>query len=385
MKSYTLPNLLSVYSFDSEQRVQLRHVPVAQVGTLASIIIVSHNSRQHLERCLSSVMHTVGLDCEVIVVDNASTDGSADFVVEHYPWVNLVRSTKNVGFAMANNKGVEMAQGRYIVALNPDTEVTPGWLEALLTPLTPLAAHSSKGAPVGITTARILMMDKQHRVNTCGNDMHYTGITVCRGLGKKADDRSFSEPTDVSAVSGACFAMRRSLWGELGGLDPTFFTYMEDTDISARTRLAGYRCVYVPDAIVYHNYTSRFSARKLYYLERNRLIMLLKCYHRRTLVLMLPALILVEMVAWAYAVKSGLGHVRAKLAAYRWIVRHRAQIGRKRIQTQRTRHASDADLLGTTTGYLDMTQLAGPALGSIADKTLNPLLRFWHSVVRNAA
>jgi len=347
--------------------------------TAASIIIVSYNSRSDLEACLSSVCCTVGLDCEVIVIDNASTDGSAKFVAQHFPWVKLIRNRTNTGFAAANNKAAQAARGRYIVALNPDTEVEQGWLDALLRPFR--ADTPSQLSPVGMTTPRILLSERRDRVNTCGNAMHYTGITVCRGLGLPADAAELAEQCDVHAVSGACFAITRDLWERLGGFDESFFTYLEDTDLSLRARLAGYRCVYSPGSVVYHSYTGSFTARKLYYLERNRMIMLMKCYRPETLRAMRPALLVADIISWGYALKSGRAHVRAKMQARKWLAQHRDEIKRKYAQTQQYRVRSDADLLRDSAATLDMKQLAGARLGGIMEVVLNPLFRLWKSAV----
>ena len=351
----------------------------APVSTRASIVIVSYNSRRHLERCLLSVRSTVGAACEVIVVDNASTDGSADFVAQHFPWVKLVRNRVNEGFAAATNRGVALSGGRYVVALNPDTQVTPGWLEALLAPL---ESWREKGEePVGMSTACVLMMDQQGVVNTCGNTMHVSGITVCRGLERRADDPALLEACTVTAVSGACFAISRLLWDWLGGFDPSFFTYMEDTDLSLRARLAGYRCVYAPWSVVRHSYTGGFSARKLYYLQRNRLLMLLKCYRGRTLLLLLPSLLLAEALTWGYALRGGKQTARAMWRAYRWLWAHREEMCRKRAETQRLRRVSDADLLGSMAWRLDAQQIAGQALGRLLGAALNPLFHLQHRLV----
>jgi GT2 family glycosyltransferase len=344
----------------------------------ASIVVVSYNSREHLGRCLDSLWATLCYGCEVILVDNASTDGSADYVAEQFPWVHLVRLPRNEGFAEANNRGVALARRQHIVALNPDTEVTDGWLPALLAPF---ANEDRSVAPVGMTTARILVMQEPGRVNTCGNTMHITGITSCRGLGKRSDDASLAAACEVSAVSGACFAMSRQLWIELGGLDRDFFMYVEDADLSLRTRLAGYRCVYTPSAVVYHNYNAKFAARKFYYLERNRGMMLLKCLSARTLVLMLPVLALAECIAWGYALKAGPSHVKSKLQAYTWLGSNWRLVMRKRRWVAHARRVDDHELLRGVEWRLNMRQLAGPLLGPVAGAVLNPLFRLWYLAV----
>jgi GT2 family glycosyltransferase len=350
---------------------------------LTSIVIVSYNSQHHLDRCLTSIDRTVDSTCETIVVDNASTDGSANYVAERYPWVRLIRSAENEGFAAGNNRGAAAARGGFIVALNPDTEVTPGWLDALLDPLRCASAGDAEAQlPIGLTTPRILMMNERGTVNTCGNLPHYTGITSCWGLGQPAESPELALRCPVPAISGACFALSRVLWHKLGGFDEDFFTYLEDTDLSLRAYLLGYRCLYVPEAVIFHSYTNQFSARKLYFLERNRTNMLLKLYTWRTLALMAPALLLAECVSWGYALKSGRSYMRAKLGAYASVAARCGSIMRRRRQVQLTRQVSDRELLRILGLRLDFVQLAGAAVGRVAGGSLNPLFAVWNRVVR---
>ena len=319
-----------------------------------------------------------------MVVDNASTDGSADFVAERYPWVRLIRSMENEGFAAGNNRGVLATCGEYVVALNPDTEVAPGWLDALLGPLCACqAGETGVQFPVGLTTPRILMMNERGTVNTCGNLPHYTGITSCWGLGRPIDSPEFASLCLVPAVSGACFAISRALWDALGGFDEDLFTYLEDTDLSLRAYLLGFACLYVPEAEVYHSYTNQFSARKLYYLERNRIWMLLKLFTWRTLVLITPALILTEFVSWVYALKSGRPYLFAKLSSYVAVFEARDAIMRRRHSVQAGRCVGDRALLVILARKLDFVQLAGTTLGRVASVLLNPLFTAWNRVARN--
>ena len=340
---------------------------VAPPVTRASILIITYNSAAYIERCLVALRASVAADCEVVVIDNASADGSADIIARDFPDVRLVRNSTNTGFAAAMNQAVARAGGRYVVGLNPDTIAQVGWLDALLAPLA--------DPTVGISTAKIVMMANTQRINACGNTMHYTGITTCRGLDRPATAPELAAPADVSAASGACFALRRDLWHELGGFDDTFFTYLEDTDLSLKARLAGYRIVYVPDAIVQHDYTNRFSPRKLYYLERNRLTMLLRVYSLRTLITILPALILASLVTWGYALLHGRASIMALLRAYGWLLIHISDIQRARRRTQALRRVSDAALFAAMPAALDIGQLAPAPAARFSRAVFDPVFR----------
>jgi hypothetical protein len=142
--------------------------------------------------------------------------------------------------------------------------------------------------------------------------------------------------------------------------------------------LLGYQCLYVSDAVVYHAYTNRFSARKLSCLERNRAVMLLKVYRWQTLAFMLPALMLAECVAWGYALKSGPAFIGAKLAAYGWVAVHWPAIMRRRRAVQRIRRISDRELLHMLAARVDFVQLAGARLGLVAGAIVNPLFVTWY-------
>lgn len=301
-----------------------------------SIIVVNYNGREKLLRCLASVRGSMPADGEVIVVDNASTDGSVEAVLATFADVTVVRSETNAGFSAGNNLGVHYAQGRFLVFLNPDTHVEGGWLEALLTPF-------ETQRRIGLTTSKILLSDQPERINTCGNAIHLTGITLCRGMGFPR--KAFGQFEEVDAVSGAAFAMRREVFEALGGFDDDFFLYMEDTDLSWRARLAGWRCVYVPTSVVLHDYALRIAPRKMFYQERNRYLMLLKNLKWSSLMLLLPALLLAEVIAWGFVLWRDRAHLGNKVQAYRWVLANWPTIMLKREATQRLRQVSDRQLL----------------------------------------
>ena len=337
-----------------------------QVPTV-SVIIVNFNGRSYLDNCLQSVLTHSGRDVEIILVDNQSNDGSADYVINHYPQVQVIRD-KNNGYGAGNNLAARVALGKYLVFLNPDTCVTPGWLNSLLLPL---AANPQ----IGLTTPKIALMDDPQHLNTAGNNVHLTGLTLCRGMGESVN--AFAETAVVPAVSGAAFAIRRELFMQLGGFDADFFLYMEDTDLSLRAQLAGFRCLYVPKSLVYHDYTLRFGPDKTYYQERNRYMMLLKNLRWRTLLLLLPALLVTEVLTWGFVLMQEPARFANKVRAYGWVLQNWETVIWKRQKTQTRRRITDGEWLANTTARLSFEQAGSGVTARVAHWVFDPFFGAW--------
>lgn len=332
-----------------------------------SVVIVNYNGWRYLPPCLNSLLSNFNPNDEIIVFDNASTDGSADYVAQHFPTVQLIRSESNLGFSRGCNLGAQAATGRYLAFLNPDTVVVPGWLDALLEALV-------ADPQVGLVTPKILLLKDKEIINTCGNDIHYTGLTLCRGVGQQRN--ALSSQNEVDAVSGAAFVILRELFTRLGGFDHTFFMYMEDTDLSWRARLAGYRCWYVPEAVVYHDYTLRFGPQKTFYQERNRYLKLLKSLNWRTLLALLPALLLAEIITWGFVLVRERRNLANKLRAYLWIATHWPQIRRSRQQVQALKQISDRELIARCAYRLAYEQTGGGPIAQAAHLVFDPVF-YW--------
>ncbi len=323
----------------------------------ATVVIVNYNGGDTVLRCLDSVLRSAPADCEVIVVDNGSSDGSPDAIAADLPSVQLIRAGENLGYGGGGNLGARHARGTFLVFLNPDTRVESGWLDALLAPL-------ESDSRVGLTTSKILLAHQPDRINTCGNAIHLTGLTLCRGLGRSKE--GFERPEPVDAVSGAAFAIRREVFETLGGFDEDFFLYMEDTDLSWRARLAGWRCLYAPESIVFHDYALRISPRKVFYQERNRYLMLLKNLRWPTLVVLLPALLIAEALTWGFVLWGDRANLGNKAQAYGWIIAHWSSTMRKRKATQRLRRISDRDVLRRAGHQIDFGQVGRGAVVPLA-------------------
>ncbi len=245
----------------------------------ASIIIVNWNGKHLLGECLDSVFAQSFEDFEVILVDNASTDGSAELVKENYPRVRIIQNSENAGFARANNLGAKAAGGDYLVLLNYDTAVEKGWLGALLAPM-------EQDPTIGCTSSKVIFYGKRDLINSAGTFFSFIGVSG--SLGDAVPRTSFMHPFELFAPTGASFAVRRKLYAEIGGFDESYFMYDEDVDLGWRIWNAGFRVVFIPDSIAYHKYSPIQKPYKYYYILRNKFWTIWKNARARDLLWLLP-------------------------------------------------------------------------------------------------
>ena len=214
-----------------------------------SIIVVTWNVQGLLAACLRALpASTGGLPTEIIAVDNGSVDGSADLVAQEFPHVRLIRNANNAGFARANNQGLALAGGRYVVLLNPDTEPQPGSLAEMVRFMD---AHPKAGA----ASPRLLRPDGAPQPYAFGADPSPIYLLRRRLAQRRRDylhDWGATEPLRVGWVSGACLVVRRATVEQVGGLDERIFMYFEDNDWCRRMRLAGWEIWYNPAGEVMH-------------------------------------------------------------------------------------------------------------------------------------
>jgi hypothetical protein len=224
-----------------------------------SIIIVSYNGREHLRKCLQSLAaHGPDVEHEVIVVDNASQDGSAEMVAAEFPQARLLTLPKNVGFAAGANRGIGEASGEAIVLLNPDSELKEDVFGPMLT-------HLRDNPDIGILAPKLRDEDGSlqlscRRFPTFSVALFNRYSLLTRLLPRNRfsaryllTDWDHSAVAAVDWVSGACLMARRSLFEEIGPLDEGYFMYIEDVDLCQRVHRAGYKVVYFPEAAITHH------------------------------------------------------------------------------------------------------------------------------------
>jgi GT2 family glycosyltransferase len=237
----------------------------------ASIIIPNYNGLRFLPVCLDALgAQTYPASCtEIIVVDDASTDGSPDFVRERYPNVRVLALERNGGMAVACNAGAAAARGDLLVMLNNDTEVEPGWLAALVAAA---QAHPRAGA----IASKMLLFDRRDTLHSAGDVMGADGIPRNRGVWQR-DEGQYDAGPDVFGACGGGVAYRREAWQAAGGFDERLFMYLEDVDLAWRLRLLGWKAVFAPDARLYHHVSATGGGTLAsYYTGRNTIWVIAK-------------------------------------------------------------------------------------------------------------
>jgi GT2 family glycosyltransferase len=343
--------------------------PYRHTSATASVIVLTYNARTFVEHCLSALGAQTFADFETIVVDNASSDGTARFVRERFPTARVVPSPRNDGYGAGNNLGAAQASGEILVFLNPDAIPSRDWLEKLIGGM---RSHSRKFA-----TSKIVLRTDPDRLNSAGNLIHYLGLSFCRGLNSR--ESLFGVAEDVSSASGAACAISRELFQRIGGFDPTFFLYHDDVDLSMRALLAGEPCLYVPDAVVSHDYELSTPPLKWGWIESHRYAVMLKAFSLRTLLLLAPGLMLLDVMTFGYLATRGRQYVGAKLRSYAWLVRHAMSIGLARSHAQSVRAVTDRELLAALAVQIPYGQVSSPAVAAAAERLIDPWFRLYHS------
>jgi len=210
----------------------------------ASVVIPNWNGAHLLRPCLDSLRAQTMRDFEVILVDNDSHDDSVSLVQREYPEVLLLTLDRNYRFAGGVNRGIQAAQADVLVLLNNDTEADPGWLEALVTAL-------EEDPEAGMAASKILLFDQRDVLHSAGDFYRLDGVPGNRGVWQE-DRGQYDQDREVFGGCGAAVAYRRSMLDDIGLLDEDLEMYCEDVDLNLRARMAGYRCLYVPQARVYH-------------------------------------------------------------------------------------------------------------------------------------
>ena len=244
-----------------------------------SVVIPHWNRAEFLPECLRSLESQTHRPHQVILVDNGSTDGSLDLLAREFPWVRAIPLGENRGFAFAVNRGIEASEGELISLFNNDVEADPGWLEALVRGL-------ERHPDAGMATPKLLLFDDREVINAAGDTYGLDGVPGNRGVWER-DTGQYDDESPVFGPGGAASLFRREMLEALSRsgpdgreyFDEAFVSYCEDVDLAWRAQLAGYTCIYVPDAVAYHRLSATGGGPLgSYYNGRNFLYVIAKDY-----------------------------------------------------------------------------------------------------------
>lgn len=304
-----------------------------------SVIIVNWNGERFLERCLDALMNQTIKPHEIILVDNASSDESLE-IVRRFPLVRLIALDHNSGFARGNNLAINMAsdESEWIALINPDAFADPYWLEALLASVESNPEFDMFGSKL-VNAANPMLLDG------AGDVYHMSGLVWRRGYGKPVSEVTNKE-CEVFSPCAAAALYRRSALRKSGGFDESYFCYVEDVDLGFRLRLAGYRCLYVPQSVVHHVGSGTTGGQDsdfaLYHGHRNLVWTYVKNMPSTLLWLLLPLHVLLNLVSVIWFVLKGRSGVilRAKRDALLGL----SKAWSKRKHIQKIRVASNIDV-----------------------------------------
>jgi GT2 family glycosyltransferase len=304
-----------------------------------SVIIVNWNGERFLARCLAALMEQTVTPHEIILVDNASSDGSVE-IVRQYPSVRLMIQSLNTGFARGNNLAIAAtsAESKWIVLLNPDAFAEPLWLEKLLDAAKSNPEFEMFGSKL-VNAADPALQDGD------GDAYHMSGLVWRMGHGVPVSN-TVEVVREVFSPCAAAALYRRSILCANGGFDEDYFCYVEDVDLGFRLRLAGYRCLYVPESVAHHvgsgTTGGQHSEFALYHGHRNLVWTFVKDMPGILFWLLLPLHLLLNLVSIIWLALRGQGGIiwRAKCDALMGL----PKMWRKRQQLQKTRVATIAEI-----------------------------------------
>jgi GT2 family glycosyltransferase len=339
-------------------------------------VIISPNYKDYattyLVECLDSLKLQSYQDFTVYMVDNETTEESYRFLKNAAPEAQIIRCVKNEGFAGGNNRALEDVlknNYQYVFLVNMDTISEVDCLEKLIETM---HTHPEAGA----IQARLMLYPKTDLINSIGNETHFLGFGYSKGYQEKFSEINNSIQ-EIAYPSGAAVLLRVAALKEVGLFDEEMWMYNEDQDLGWRLWLAGYQCLIAPQAIVYHKYEFSRSIQKYYWMDRNRIITILKNYYWLTLVLIIPAFIVMEGGLVLFSIQSGWFKEKLDVWKYFLSLKNWQLIFKKRHQIQRTRKLSEKKILSLITGKIWYQEI-----GSWKLKVANPIFELYWFIVR---
>lgn len=292
-----------------------------------AIVILNWNGKHHLQRFLPSVFTTDYPNLRIIIADNASNDGSLNFIEEAFPAAGIIKLKENFGFARGYNEALKQVSADYFVLLNSDVEIEPGWLN-------PVIALMENNRAIAACQPKVLAFNNKNSfeyAGAAGGWLDAFGYPFARGRIFdlcEVDEGQYNEPEEIFWATGAAMIIRSTVYKDLKGFDEQFFAHQEEIDLCWRIQLAGYKIFCCPQSVVYHvggGTLPRGNSRKTFLNFRNNQMMLAKNLHWSEKWWKIPFRLMLDQVSALKGLLSGDGGyfvaiIQAHLAFYRWLM-----------------------------------------------------------------
>lgn len=268
----------------------------------STVVIPNYNGIKYIEACLESLFIGTTKDVEVIMVDNASTDGSLELVKDKFPQVQIIENQENTGFCKAVNQGILASRTPYVILLNNDTRVELSFVHELEKAI----EHDKR---IFSASAKLIALHDKEKLDDAGDYYCALGWAFARGKGKHPE--RYNESCEIFASCAGAAIYRRELFEQIGLFDENHFAYLEDIDVGYRARIYGYRNYFAPQAVVYHAGSatsgSRYNAFKTRLASRNSVYLVYKNMPLLQLIINIPFLLIGFAVKTLFFLKKGLG------------------------------------------------------------------------------
>jgi GT2 family glycosyltransferase len=340
------------------------------------IILVNYKdyAGRFLKDCRDSLRAQNYSDFQVYLVDNASSAETAAYLKQNFVEAKIIENINNDGFAKGNNDGIKaaLADGcEYVFLLNMDTAVEPGALSEM-------ARVAETDEKIGAVQARLMLFSEKNKINSLGNATHFLGFGYSLGYGEEWKGQ-IAQAGDIAYASGAAVLFKKTALQEVGLFDEEYWMYNEDQELGWRLWLAGWKCVLAPDAVVYHKFEFSRSISKYYWMDRNRLLAIFECYEPLTLILIMPALMIMELGLALFSLQSGWFNEKLKVWNYFLSYDNWEKIKKSRRRNQSLRKVKDKELASLITGKIWYQEVGDWKL-----RLVNPIFNAYWILVRAA-
>jgi GT2 family glycosyltransferase len=339
-------------------------------------IIIAPNYKDYAEKYLADCALSLRQqdwqgEMKIFITDNESGDESFALLKKLAPEAEIIRNKNNDGFAKGNNDAMKLAIAQefdYIILFNMDTVVESDCVSELV-------KVAESGENIGAAQARLMLWPDKEKVNSLGNATHFLGFGYCLGYNTRITNYEL-RIKDIFYPSGAAVLFKREVLEKVGLFDEEFWMYNEDQDLGWRIWLAGWKSVLAPDAVVYHKYQFAKSIKQYYWMDRNRIIAMIKNYHFLTLLLILPPFVIMELGLALFSLKTGWFKEKTKVWKYFLTPAKWKYLIHARRQAQILRKVKDRDIIDMFSGKIWYQEIDDAKL-----RLINPVFNLYWKIV----